>query len=192
MSKLLEFFRLKFNQPSQPDQEEAGLGAAIQQEYAQHRHATADFTEAEDDDDDTNDEERHTYSGQQHGLGYEDRRLHSSDVLPLFSLSHLGIAPTTFPCTVTKGNLLTSSLTNRLAARLQHNPCHTSHCADKDRDHLDMGPAPVSAGVSVSGEADAAADPSPAFLSGNSIRAHGQLPPVCKGRTNVSRKRGYQ
>jgi hypothetical protein len=93
MSKLLEFFRFKVGQPGHGGSEATRPGAAFHREYAQHRHATADFTEAEEDDDDTNDERRHTYPGQQHGDGYEDGHLNTSNVLPLFSPSHLGIYP---------------------------------------------------------------------------------------------------
>jgi hypothetical protein len=90
MSKLLEYFRS--GQRSQPDHEPSTPGPATRREYAQHRHATADFTEAEDDDDDTNDEGRQRYPSQRHADRDEDGDPSTSNVLPLFSASHLGLS----------------------------------------------------------------------------------------------------
>lgn len=63
-------------------------------EYAQRRHATADFTEADDDDDDSNEDggpaiyDRGDEVG---GEDDEDGQHHSGSVLPLFSSGHLGM-----------------------------------------------------------------------------------------------------
>src|SRR4051794_38767301 len=63
-------------------------------EYRQHRHATADFTEADDDDDE--EESNHgpqqrfragTRSRSEHG---EDGPSQSGGVLPVFATNHLG------------------------------------------------------------------------------------------------------
>lgn len=66
-------------------------------EYRQHRHAAADFTEADDDDDDEENESHHD-NGQPsryQAAGVqteedEDGRSHSIG-LPLFSAGHLGM-----------------------------------------------------------------------------------------------------
>lgn len=72
-------------------------------DYRHHRHATADFTEADDDDDE--DESNHdgaqqrfratTRSRSEHG---EDGPSQSAGVLPLFAGNHLGTPATrSFP-----------------------------------------------------------------------------------------------
>lgn len=62
------------------------------QPYSRMRHATADFTEAEDDDDDDDEDNDHD-----HAESHEDedlgRRRDSGTVLPLFSASHLDSLP---------------------------------------------------------------------------------------------------
>lgn len=76
--------------------------------YTLHRHATADFTEADDDGDESNEEGVNTYRNRQPSRqdeevdedeeeeGHhrdEDGRRGSLPVLPLFSASHLGKPP---------------------------------------------------------------------------------------------------
>lgn len=57
-------------------------------EYSHHRHATADFTEADDDDEDSNDgRQQGYYNG---AAPDEDGLAQSVGVLPLFAASHLG------------------------------------------------------------------------------------------------------
>jgi len=61
-------------------------------EYSHHRHATADFTEADDDDEDSNDGRRQGYyDGAERD---EDGLAQPVGVLPLFAASHLGSDPT--------------------------------------------------------------------------------------------------
>ncbi|KAK3323415.1 hypothetical protein B0T19DRAFT_203425 [Cercophora scortea] len=68
-------------------------------EYTQHRHATADFTEADDDDDDDDDDE---FNGAEQPLHYrvsnradedEDGLPQPAGALPLFSAGHLDSLP---------------------------------------------------------------------------------------------------
>ncbi len=91
--------RAAFPPPDEDDHVDM-LSPGTRHEYAQHRHATADFTEADDDDDDddddSNDEEQRQGNGRDgdgdEGEGDdEDGVQRSTTVLPLFSASHLGI-----------------------------------------------------------------------------------------------------
>jgi len=87
MSKLLRLFRSR--RRVEPEPLTAPGPATPQQEYSQHRHATADFTEADDDDEeDTNDEGRQRYARDQGADRDEDGR--PADVLPMFSATTLG------------------------------------------------------------------------------------------------------
>lgn len=62
---------------------------ATHDEYTRHRHATADFTEADDDEDESNDGRLPQFrSGNR--ADDEDGGLGQSGVLPLFSAGHLG------------------------------------------------------------------------------------------------------
>ena len=80
--------------PRQPSRY-ARASVASAGEYRQHRHATADFTEADDDDD----EEESNHEQQQsryQGAGAraeedEDGLANSANLLPVFSAGHLGI-----------------------------------------------------------------------------------------------------
>lgn len=91
MSGLLQYLRIGLRINSQPNAKPSTNGLANQRDYAQLRHATADFTETEaEDDDDTNDEGRQRHHGQHHGDRDEDGAPSSSNVLPVFSASHLG------------------------------------------------------------------------------------------------------
>ncbi|KAK1759344.1 hypothetical protein QBC47DRAFT_103739 [Echria macrotheca] len=60
-------------------------------EYSRHRHATADFTEADDDDEDSNDGRPRRPYGDGHGEEDEDGLAQSVGVLPQFAASQLGI-----------------------------------------------------------------------------------------------------
>ncbi|KAK3943845.1 hypothetical protein QBC46DRAFT_253252 [Diplogelasinospora grovesii] len=63
-------------------------------EYSQHRHATADFTEADDDDEDESiDQGRGTYNDGNRPEVDEDGLPQSASVLPLFSATHLDSLP---------------------------------------------------------------------------------------------------
>lgn len=102
MSLLLRSFqRSQHVQPEPEPEPEPSRGPARQEGYFQPRHATADFTEADDDDDESNDEERPRYRGGE-GDGdddedeNEDGLPQSGTVLPLYSSSHLGI-PSNIP-----------------------------------------------------------------------------------------------
>ena len=73
-------------------------------EYEARRHATADFTEADDDGDDSNEEGANQYENQRNQApeeeeeGGEDGRPRTAlPVLPLFSASHLGMS-SQLPC----------------------------------------------------------------------------------------------
>lgn len=86
--------------PLEPDEGPASGPATQRPSYAHLRHATADFTEADDDEDDSNDDQ-----GQGAAYHASDERLpededgdrRSSHVLPLFSASHLGALPVGWP-----------------------------------------------------------------------------------------------
>ncbi|KAK4193837.1 hypothetical protein QBC35DRAFT_468709 [Podospora australis] len=72
--------------------------AATLGEYRQHRHATADFTEADDDDEDEDDEPRNNGGQSRYHAGMqteedEDGRTNSVGVLPVFSAGHLDSLP---------------------------------------------------------------------------------------------------
>ena len=67
--------------------------------YVLLRHATADFTEADDDEDDSNDGDgigAAHHAPDEHLQEDEDGDRRSSHVLPLFSASHLGTPLTVF------------------------------------------------------------------------------------------------
>ncbi|EFX03334.1 integral membrane channel protein [Grosmannia clavigera kw1407] len=76
---------------------DASPGPATSRPYAQLRHATADFTEADDDEDDDSNEDGGIGNGSQSGGDQppedEDGDRRSSQVLPLFSASHLDSLP---------------------------------------------------------------------------------------------------
>lgn len=73
-------------------------GPASRREYPRPRHATADFTEAEDDEDEESHEEeervgelpRFTRSRHEGGPQEGEGRRSSATMIPLFSASHLG------------------------------------------------------------------------------------------------------
>lgn len=98
MSLLLRSFqRSQHVQPEPEPQPEPSRGPARPEGYFQPRHATADFTEADDDDDESNDEEQPRYRGGE-GEGDDDDEDENEDglpqsgtVLPLYSSSHLGM-----------------------------------------------------------------------------------------------------
>lgn len=93
MSRLLRLFSSSRHVQPEPL---TTPGPAMPQEYNQHRHATADFTEADDDDEeDTHDEGRRGYARDQRADRDEDGR--PADVLPMFSATTLGTANTPFP-----------------------------------------------------------------------------------------------
>ncbi|OIW31961.1 hypothetical protein CONLIGDRAFT_652827 [Coniochaeta ligniaria NRRL 30616] len=90
MSRLLRFFRS--SQHVQAEPRTSPGPATPQEEYSQHRHATADFTEGDDDDEeDTNDEGRRRYAREQRADRDEDGL--PADVLPLFSATTLDTLP---------------------------------------------------------------------------------------------------
>lgn len=62
-------------------------------DYSQHRHATADFTEADDDDEESNDGRRQGrfYGGDGQAEQDEDGSAQPVGVLPMFAAGHLGI-----------------------------------------------------------------------------------------------------
>jgi hypothetical protein len=67
--------------------------------YAERRHATADFTEADDDDDDDSNEAGLGQYGNEYAIDDEDGPGPQPAVLPLFSASYLGmvIRPVSIP-----------------------------------------------------------------------------------------------
>lgn len=90
MSRLLRLF--SSSQRVQPEPQTSPGPATHEEEYSQHRHATADFTEADDDDeDDTNDEGRQRYATEPRTDRDEDGL--PADVLPVFSSTSLGTVP---------------------------------------------------------------------------------------------------
>lgn len=66
-------------------------GPAARRDYADHRHATADFTELDDDDDDDSVGLGAGRYGDDEAIDDEDGPRGSAPVLPLFSASYLGI-----------------------------------------------------------------------------------------------------
>ena len=67
--------------------------------YAQHRHATADFTEADDDDDESDDARQPHGNATIRGNEDEDGLNQAIGVLPLFSAGHLGMLSAVAPYT---------------------------------------------------------------------------------------------
>lgn len=190
MSRLLRLFSSS-SRHVQGEPRASPVPAAPHDEYSQHRHATADFTEAEDDDEeDTNDEGRQRYPGEQRADRNEDGL--PADVLPLFSTTTLGNAIVS-PGTSDEGSkqAANSYLMTRYLARLQHNACTPSHRPDQNRDHFNMGPTTVPPGVPVPGQAHARADSCPALFSGHVVRTHGQLSSIFQGRPAISWPRWY-
>ncbi|KXX79166.1 Calcium channel YVC1 [Madurella mycetomatis] len=62
-------------------------------EYRQHRHATADFTEADDDDEESNHGEQSRYPSGGRTQADEDGLAQSTGLLPMFSGGHLDSLP---------------------------------------------------------------------------------------------------
>jgi hypothetical protein len=121
------------------------------------RHATADFTEADDDDEESQEEEGLNMF-REHGdmVDDEDNMRRSLPVLPLFSASYLGMLM--FTPHPADAPFSTNDRLDRLPAHLQHHACHPHHRPDPNRDHPHMGPATIPPSLPVPGEADAAAD----------------------------------
>lgn len=77
--------------------------------YTQHRHATADFTEADDDDDESDDARQPRQNASNRGTEDEDGLNQAIGVLPLFCAGHLGMIPSVAPYTpktMCKANLV--------------------------------------------------------------------------------------
>ena len=150
--------------------------------YAQRRHATADFTEADDDDDISQD-----------GDGGDPFQTEPVDedgpnrlpILPLFSASYLGkvmgrLHPRHAYSDETPLSLLLIEPVRflRYAPDLYHHPCDPHPNPDANRDEPLLGPATLASSLPVPHQADAAADTRASFLTGHVIRPHGELSAV--------------
>lgn len=91
LSKLFRAFQgSQHGQEEQEEEEAEPSPGPSRRPYVQPRHATADFTEAEEDDDDDSNGGIGGFRGDERTPDDEDGQLPSSHVLPLFSSSHLG------------------------------------------------------------------------------------------------------
>jgi hypothetical protein len=102
LSSLLHPFQGSTSQGQEEQEHHSILPGSMSKDHPQHhRYATADFTEADDDDDESNDDRRHADDGGDGGEEEEEGEgedvededgMQSSNVLPLFSASHLGMS----------------------------------------------------------------------------------------------------
>lgn len=200
MSQLLRSFqRSQHVQPDPKPEPSRSSGPARQEGYFTPRHATADFTEADDDDDDdSNEEGRPRY---QEGAGIagsgnddddddddnEDGLPQSGTVLPLYSSTRLGMLIKPVPPLDDK-HLTNKNCPTRLTSHLLDNPCDSNHRPGENRDHSDMGAIEVAPGLSVPCEANAGPDPCPSLLHRDLVCPHGELPPIREGAAAVPGK----
>lgn len=143
----------------------------------------------------------------------EDNRHRGLPVLPLFSATHLGNFQNYFlfltsrylRCCLTVDIpkflgvlfglnacwLVPSFITiaNRLHSRyptdIQHHPLHSHNCERSDGDNTIVGPASLSPGLPISGQANATADSNATLFEGHYICIDGKLLAVLQGRTEV-------
>jgi len=104
LSALLRPFNKGDRNPRNEDEDDVEQDPRLVQtsarDYAQHRHATADFTEADDDDDESHEggQSRYHHDGNRTQED-EDGLNQSIGVLPFFSAGHLGtISPKIGSC----------------------------------------------------------------------------------------------
>ncbi|KAK5660345.1 hypothetical protein OQA88_12886 [Cercophora sp. LCS_1] len=97
LSRLLHPFKGSAGDHNHQDIEQVPKQPARQPipDYAQHRHATADFTEADDDDEEVSNDGRRQapYYGDGQAEQDEDGLAQSVGVLPLFAAGHLDLLP---------------------------------------------------------------------------------------------------
>lgn len=109
----------------------------------------------------------------------EDGPLESTPLLPMFSASHLGTQRSL------GYNVAVSQLTNmiRCATRLQHHPRHPSLDRLPLRNHPNMGPITLAAGLPIPDQADPAKDHVGPLFARDPLCTDGQLSPIRERNT---------
>lgn len=155
--------------------------------YGGQRHATADFTEADDDEDEDEFDLDDGPSAPRIPRPFQETnaRRSSTSLMPLFSASYLGKHMIALQ-RMHRTRMGTYGRT-RFPADLQCCSCYPNPRPDPNRDHAHLGPNPIPSGVSIPRKAYAAANSNTTFQSCNPVRPHGELPAVCEGGTAISR-----